>query len=150
MARWTCHTDGGWAWLPAGRSHSPGPPCQLGKLRVSAKKASPYLPQNGLPDFLLEVQSVEPLHFQGHGRRSRQVEAGGVEEIPLLHTDLGRTRHCNLQTSYQACNLQAREARGWGWMHPPSYENWPGKLGGMDPCGVKFSWTNGAYFHSPE
>lgn len=47
-----------------------------------------YLPQNGLPDFLFEVQSIKPLHFQGHGRSPRQVEAGGVEEIPLLYTDL--------------------------------------------------------------
>lgn len=31
----------------------------------------------------------------------------------------GRTRH-----------LQAREARGWGWMHPPLHESRPGMLGG--------------------
>lgn len=63
-----------------------------GERRVSAERALKrhhrYLPQNGLPDSLAKVQSIKPVYFQGHSGRPGQVEAGGVKEVPLLHTDL--------------------------------------------------------------
>lgn len=100
---------------------------------MRAERASPYLSQNGLPDFLLKVQSVEPLHFEGHSRRPGQVEAGGVEEVPLLHADLqGRED--------QAFAGQRSEGLGMDAPHPPRKPAW--HVRGCNPWGVKFSWTS--------
>lgn len=77
-----------WAWQSAEAEATPRGPQPAGPREEAIGRRVRYLPQNGLPNFLFEVQSIKPLHFQGHSRGPGQVEARGVQEIPLLHTDL--------------------------------------------------------------
>lgn len=145
---------GCWLGSLGGDGHVPGPPASLheavmsggGERRVSAERALKrhhrYLPQNGLPDSLAKVQSIKPAHFRGRGRRPGQVEAGGVKEVPLLHTDLkGESR---------AWRLSRPEGPGLGQTGvsavSSSHDTSLAGQVGAGPEGVASAWTNRAPF----